>query len=298
MTAASFRPLFGQGSVRERDGAVESLHLASWCNRQITLDHRRWRCAEAELAWSSPHHLIVLTEDGGTARTQTRLGGRLVYEGHDRPGSLSVIPAAIDRQGGYRDVDLIYSALWIDPAVQGRLAGCPGPSALPCFVNGHDPVVGALVASLRDDVARGHTPDTAYVEHMVALILLRLAARDSAAQPAETRGGRLSRRSLAHVLDYVEANLGSDIALSDLADLLDMPVDRFARRFRATTGLAPYAYILERRVRRAETLLGTTTCEIAAIAITLGFSSQSHLTTTFRRLTGTTPRAYRAQLSS
>ncbi|SOZ50749.1 hypothetical protein CBM2615_A170021 [Cupriavidus taiwanensis] len=34
-----------------------------------------------------------------------------------------------------------------------------------------------------------------------------------------------------------------------------MPVDTFARRFKAQTGMAPYAYVIDRRVRRAQSLL-------------------------------------------
>lgn len=69
--------------------------------------------------------------------------------------------------------------------------------------------------------------------------------------------------------------------------------DSFARRFKATTGLAPYAFVVERRLRRAEILLAKPEMALAAIAMSLGFSSQSHFTTTFRKLRGTTPHAYR-----
>jgi AraC family transcriptional regulator len=128
------------------------------------------------------------------------------------------------------------------------------------------------------------------------LVLMRLAALRGAAPP-KARTGRLSRKALARVEDYIEARLGTDIALADLAELADLPIDAFARRFKAATGLAPYAFVIERRVRRAEALLRSTGMEIGTIALALGFSSQSHLTTTFRRATGTTPGAYRAHFS-
>ncbi|ACP21603.1 hypothetical protein NGR_b01370 (plasmid) [Sinorhizobium fredii NGR234] len=47
----------------------------------------------------------------------------------------------------------------------------------------------------------------------------------------------------------------------------------------------------------AELLLRETDLAIGAIAFRLGFSSQSRFTTTFRRLKGITPRAYRLQFS-
>jgi AraC-like DNA-binding protein len=41
--------------------------------------------------------------------------------------------------------------------------------------------------------------------------------------------------------------------------------------------------------------LAATEAPIAQIALTAGFSDQSQLTRTFRRVTGTTPAAYRAE---
>lgn len=292
------RPLLGAGRIRDRGAQADPFHATSWLDGGLTFEHRWLACREAELSWTAPHHLLVLTEDGGTARTQVRVGGRRAYEGRDEPGALSFIPATADRHCAYRNVELVYSALWIDPALQLRLPGCDGAAAPPAVVNGSDPVIAALLRSLRDETAAGYRLDTAYLEHLAAVTLLRLARLDGPAATADAprpaRGPALGGRALARVQDYIEANIGSDIALSDLAALLGMPVDSFARRFRAATGLAPYAYVIERRVRHAETLLRTTDREIAAIAIALGFSSQSHLTTTFRRVLGTTPRAYRA----
>jgi AraC family transcriptional regulator len=95
------------------------------------------------------------------------------------------------------------------------------------------------------------------------------------------------------VLDYIDTHLDVDIALSDLAGLLALPIDTFARQFRATTGTAPYAYVIKRRVEQASSLLRETDMQISEIALALGFSSQSHFTTTFRRVMGTTPQAYR-----
>lgn len=293
----SIRPLLGKGHVRASEEHAEAFHTASWLDDRVTFDHRWLACREGELAWTAPRHLIVLTEEGGTSQTQVRVGGSRAYEGRDRPGALSFVPSSADRFCTYRNCELVYTALWIDPSVQDRLHGCDGLTVPAPVVNGNDGVIGSLMGSLRDEMSAGEPPGAAYIEHLVAMILLRLAKLDGTAPQAEIRGSRLNRRVLARIQDYIETNIGADIALSELAELADLPVDGFARRFRATTGLAPYAYVIERRIRHAETLLRTTDKEIAVIALSLGFSSQSHLTTTFRRRLGTTPRAYRAQFS-
>lgn len=294
---SAIRPLLGKGRVRARNARGDPFETASWLDDGLTFDHRWLSCGDAELAWTAPHHLVVLTERGATSHTGVRVGGERTFEGRDRPGALSFIPAGADRLCAYRNVDLVYTALWIDPALQSRLRGFEDLAIPPPMVNRADVVISALLESLRDEVAANHRPQTAYVEHLLAVVLSRLARLDGTVSTTDARSAPLNRPALNRVQDYIEANIGSDIALTDLAGLLDMPVDSFARRFRAATGLAPYAYVIERRVRHAETLLKTTREEIAVIALTLGFSSQSHLTTTFRRVVGTTPRAYRAQFS-
>ncbi|GBD47903.1 helix-turn-helix domain-containing protein [Methylopila sp. Yamaguchi] len=291
------RPLVGHGRVTERGGAVSAPAARRWAGGAVTFDRRSWVCDHAPLDWTSPSHLIVLTEAGGTGATEVRVDGGGPYAGRDAPGALSFVPAGVRRRGSYRRADLSYAALWIDPALGESLAGCAGLKAPQAFVNGEDPVIAALLTGLRDAVGDGGDPGAAYIEHMTALILLRLSALGGAPAPTDAGGG-LSRRALARIVDHVEDHLDEDIALVDLAGLLDMPVDRFARRFRAAMGVAPYAYVLERRVRRAERLLGERRRSLAEIALACGFSSQSHFATAFRERTGRTPGAYRAEIAA
>ncbi|MBY5818594.1 helix-turn-helix transcriptional regulator (plasmid) [Rhizobium leguminosarum bv. viciae 248] len=290
----SFKPLLGDGRIRSQEERSEPLQTASWAGSSIVFDNRRWACREAELRWTAPHHLVVLTEEGGTSQTSIRHEAKSVYDGKDRPGALTFVPAGAERFGFYRNVDLTYSALWIDP--DARISGCESLGDLPILVNKKDPVIATLVGSLRDEMALGHKPDTAYVEHLVALVGLRVATLNKEHNSVQGHGC-LSRRALGRVRDYIDAHMNSDISLSALAAVADMAVDSFARRFKATTGLAPYAYVIEERVWRAETLLRETGLSIGTIAFRLGFSSQSHFTTTFRRLRGMTPRVYRMHFS-
>ncbi|MDQ8730052.1 AraC family transcriptional regulator [Bradyrhizobium sp. LHD-71] len=294
----SLEPLVGEGRIHARDVKAEPVHTVAWNGSRIVFDHRRWACADADVCWTSGHHLVVLTERGESAQTLVRVDGRVRYDGRDQPGALTFVPASVERRCSYRGADLVYSALWIDPALQEAL--CAGENVADLrtdarmFVNGNDAVISSLLTSIRTDIAQERIPGAAYMEHVAALILLRLAMlRGASPQPA--RGGRLSRRALNRVQDYIDANLDTDIALSDLAAVARLPGDTFARQFKVTTGRAPYAYVIERRIRRAEQLLADTDHEIGAIALSLGFSSQSHFTTTFRRLSGTTPRNYRTQ---
>jgi AraC family transcriptional regulator len=271
------------------------MHTVSWMDGEIVFEHRRWSGEEVESGPSRrTHHRIVLTESGATTRTQVRLEGKTVYDGHDQPGALTFIPAFVERECRYRSADLVFSGIWIAPALGKRLCGSEALSDDLALINGNDDVVSTLLSSLRREVAAGRTPGTAYVEHLAALMLLRLTDPRPAAKP-RARRGLLHPKALSFVQEYIEAHLGADISLADLAGLLTLPTDTFARQFRATMGISPYAYVITRRVEQACSLLCKTDLPISEIALLLGFSSQSHFTTMFRRIQGMTPQAYRVQ---
>jgi AraC family transcriptional regulator len=51
--------------------------------------------------------------------------------------------------------------------------------------------------------------------------------------------------------------------------------------------------VLRRRIERAKQLLRDTELPVLQVALRTGFASQSHLSTAFKRATGSTPGAYR-----
>jgi AraC family transcriptional regulator len=289
MSKRSFAP----GQFHPPGGPGKLMHTASWMDGSVVFEHRHWSGEEMEPGPSRrTHHRVVLTESGGTAQTQVRLEGRTVYDGQDRPGALTFIPASIERECRYQDANLVFSGIWIDPIIQERLSGCDTLPSDRAMINGNDDVVSTLLMFLGREVVAGQIPGAAYVEHLVALMLLRLADPRPAASQS-VRRGFLHRKALSCVQEYIEAHLSADISLSDLAGLLALPIDTFARQFRTTMGLSPYAYVIKRRVEQACSLLSETDLPISEIALRLGFSSQSHFTTTFRRVKGVTPQVYR-----
>jgi len=287
-------PMMGTGWVEAREPRGADLGEVSWSGGRIVLCRRSWAAREAELTWQAPFHSLLLTERDKTARTRVQADGRVVYDGGDRAGALSVVPAGLERRASYRDAEIVFATLWFDPALAGNLLGIEARSlgALPLHVNGREPVVTALLADLSASVARGADPGTLYVEQLVALAWSRLG-RPRPPEPSRRSAAPLARSVVARVAEYICENLGSDLAVSDLARVAELEPDAFARRFKAATGCAPHAYVLEQRVQRAERLLAGTQLGIAAIALQVGFSTQSHLTETFRRSRGVTPQVYR-----
>jgi AraC family transcriptional regulator, transcriptional activator FtrA len=92
---------------------------------------------------------------------------------------------------------------------------------------------------------------------------------------------------------WILRHLGEPLNLGRMARHAHMSPRSFSRHFVAETGSSPMRWVLEQRVRAAETALETTDLDIESIAIECGFGSATSLRQHFRRVTGTTPLAYR-----
>ena len=114
----------------------------------------------------------------------------------------------------------------------------------------------------------------------------------SAARDAEC----LSDQRLRGVIDYLHASYGDEVSLDDLAKVAGLSPNYFLQSFRESTGQTPHRYLTAIRINKACELLQDPNRSIVDISLAVGFSSQSHLTTVFRRFKKTTPAAYREEI--
>jgi AraC family transcriptional regulator len=105
----------------------------------------------------------------------------------------------------------------------------------------------------------------------------------------------LAPRHLARVLAYIDADVGRDIALADLAQLVGVSKDYFIRSFRAATQRTPYAYLVERRLARAVDALRHSTMPVERIARDAGFRSAPGFSNVFKKHYGMSPSKFRAR---
>jgi AraC family transcriptional regulator len=157
-----------------------------------------------------------------------------------------------------------------------------------------------LLSELESSATLHEPADTLLLDQTEHLVLRHLVRWHSNAAPHEVRGLDLQskvsplRSVLLHRIEnYVCANLKRDIALADLAGLCAMSVDHFLRSFRSATGITPYRYVLEQRLRRAAVLLKTTDEPVASIAKTCGFRNGSNFSVKFHARFNASPSEYR-----
>ena len=125
-----------------------------------------------------------------------------------------------------------------------------------------------------------------------------LASLDPAHGPPMPASGPRSRgglppKMLRRVRDYIEAHLEEKISIESLADAFGLSMFHFARAFKQSEGVTPHDYLIRRRVKRAMELLASTDLPLSEIAVTVGFSDQSHCARRFREIVGVCPRDYR-----
>ena len=130
-----------------------------------------------------------------------------------------------------------------------------------------------------------------YGECLTTALLTALFSTSRAKEHVTPRSG-LTRVQLKRILEYIDANLLSDLRLAELASIVGLSSSQFGRTFKASTGSSPHRWIMERRVRLAQRLLKETGKSISISADMAGFADQSHFTRAFRTVTGTTPRVW------
>ncbi len=154
----------------------------------------------------------------------------------------------------------------------------------------HALYIESLAPSAGGQLAR----DTA-VENLCKAIVQATASGRPKPPP---RDRYLTRRELRLALDVLEQEVTSGSGLDYVAGQVGLSTFHFARAFKLTTGQSPHQHLIERRLARVKEALIVTERALTDIALDCGFSSQSHMTTAFRRHVSVTPMRFRKILKN
>jgi transcriptional regulator GlxA family with amidase domain len=111
--------------------------------------------------------------------------------------------------------------------------------------------------------------------------------------PALTARKGLAAWQLELASRRLVSDLSADFPVVQLARLCGLSRSYFARAFKASTGLPPHRWLMHFRIERAKEMLEHDEDSISAIAVSCGFSDQSHLTRVFHAIVGASPAAWR-----
>lgn len=92
--------------------------------------------------------------------------------------------------------------------------------------------------------------------------------------------------------EYIDAHVSDNPSLDAIADAAGMSPFHLLREFKKAIGVAPHAYLMQRRVERAKHLL-LQNQTLRQVSIEMGYSDQGHLSREFTRFFGVPPGAAR-----
>lgn len=258
---------------------------------------RRWQDIPPAIDQAGLDQHFVSIHLGGAKRLSRRGEGGLQRQ-EVAAGAYSVVPAGSafqwDTQGPVDFVHIYFEPRFFEQIVTHTFDRNPAKIDLRETLGHDDILVRALTAALLEELGSDGT-QRAYLDDVMHLLLCRVFRLHSDVGVGGARARHvLAPYRLRRAVEFVEANLGASIGVAEIADASGISRFHFSRAFRQTTGKAPYAYLLERRVAAAKSLLIHESSPLTVIARQCGFTSLSQFSRMFKRETGTNPSHYRA----
>lgn len=260
----------------------------------------RWRAAEQRMRefgaeTSADCHVVKIVLRSMNIRLS--VAGHAVQDGIAMPGMFHVTAPAVPVRCLFRGpYDVIHLHVPND-LIAECASGMPAhQKAALCSEArlARDPAVEWLARALLGADQSSAPFGQLYVDGIGIAIVARLMASARRANSNERpNANALARWRLRRAIDYVESRLAEPVSLAEIASVTGLTRMHFAAQFRAATGLRPHEYVLRRRIERAQEMLAGTHMPVVDIALSVGFQTQSHFTSVFKRFVGRPPCAWR-----
>lgn len=256
-------------------------------------------------AYQSPthqwmQHIIGITgQSGHPVESEHRVEGKRL-NCYCQPGDMLFIPAGVSYASLWHEAGE-FSLLGFSPQFFDQVAHesvrVKQVELIP-HIGVNDLLVQQIGLALKADVEAKHPAGRMFGESLATALVLHLLKQYSIWEPRSVSDhkGRLSDYQLQKVFTYIQGHLEQDMALSDIASVVNLSPYHFCRLFKVSTGLAPHQYLTQCRIDRAKQLLQTTRLTITEITFAVGLSNHSSFTRLFRRYVGVTPKEFRASL--
>jgi len=222
----------------------------------------------------------------------------LVLNGHYRercgrsecqyaPFTLMFRPAGVPHQDEIGPSGVRLFEVELRPCWQKRLADCSAALDTPRDDLGGGPLIW-LALKLFREIETSPVRDDLAVESLLAEMLSH-AARSAPRERAHAPGW------LSRILDKLQAEHCRRLALAELAREAGVHPVHLSRVFRRCVGEGIGEHVHRLRVRTACERLLARDVSLSELSFSTGFADQSHFTRAFRKITGTTPAAFRSE---
>jgi len=245
------------------------------------------------------NHCLII-QLGNSIDVAARIGDER-FEQTLEPGAITIVPAGLSMHWQFYDTaqnDTLH--LYVDPHFLRTTAESLdvdyGQISIAPQFGIRDEHIHHIGMSLHHELKDANVVGRLYADSLAKALAMQLVRRYSYLQDLQTSRGGMAPRKLRKAIEFINSNLDEEeeaVALAAVADEVQMSYSHFSRAFKQSMGVSPNVYMTEQRIARAKKLLSETDLRIADIALRTGFASQSHFTSTFRKLVWTTPKAFR-----
>ncbi|PZU07252.1 AraC family transcriptional regulator [Sphingomonas sp.] len=165
------------------------------------------------------------------------------------------------------------------------------------IVEGYDPEITRITSEIAREAMDPRLGGNLYAETLSMQLAVQLLRKFSSCvykgNPHQAKA--FSRRVIVEIEEFVDSHLCENISIEDMAGVAGMGVWTFNRYLRQSVGKSAYAFVVEKRIERAQSLLSRGDLALKEIAAACGFSDQAHMTRMFTAKLGVTPGQFRAR---
>lgn len=149
----------------------------------------------------------------------------------------------------------------------------------------------ALIRQIEDGTFPSQPFETEILAFEIITNILKQSfeQHNKASNVRKTETASLHKEMTESAKHYFAKNLSENITLEKVTRFVNSSPYNFVRIFQSQTGITPYQYLKQLRLREAFERLSSGEDDITSMALELGFSSHSHFTSAFRNKFGATP---------
>jgi len=279
------------------DAVVASSDDLAW--QDIRLIHLNSNLKEMVVPPSDTHCLVL---NLSAAFNLNARFGKHNFEGRVLEGEVAIIPAhtswSCQSQSSHlgNTLLLFLRPLFVRSVIEG-INFSQGELVVTPQIGFQSKHIQHIAMSLLGELNEANVVGRLYADSLATGLAMQLIWHCSALRDVQLGHGGMAPHRLRKTISLIDHHLSREeegrVALRSVARDVGMSYFHFSRAFKQSMGMTPTNYIAERRIERAKKLMQETNLPISEIALRSGFSSQSHFTTSFRRLAGVTPRCFR-----
>lgn len=258
---------------RRPEAAIEDIAISRWDDVRGTSSHEA----------TTPDDRYFVGIALKTTRAKLTRDRQIIFDGTMPAGTLYVSAPSKSLAAQFQSP---CAFLHFHISTEHFPAQLPATEGLSDLVLLRDPLAAELAKAL---IAIGEAADHEFARRIGETLAMHLTRLEL----PRAKVNALPKWRLRRVEQYVAEHFDRCVSLSELANVAGLSRMHFAAQFRAATGYRPREYLLNHRIEHAKTLLATTDRPLAEIALAVGFSTQAHFSTVFKRISAQSPARWR-----